>query len=161
MGKRGKYNTEDLKGQRFGKWKVIQRASSDAAGIHWLCECDCGNQREVIASSLFRKESKSCGCSRYDHKAAPQRGQERQRVSNFKKKYDIDLAERERMEAAQGRKCALCHKPSGRLDVDHDHKNGRIRGLLCHRCNVGIGGLDNLGVELNGVLDYLGWKPKQ
>lgn len=38
---------------------------------------------------------------------------------------------------AQGGGCALCGaKPKNRrLDVDHDHRTGEVRGLLCHRCN--------------------------
>lgn len=44
----------------------------------------------------------------------------------------------EAMLAAQDGTCALCHRlPSEkrRLDIDHDHKEMYIRGLLCHRCN--------------------------
>ena len=37
----------------------------------------------------------------------------------------------------QGGGCAICGNPpkTRRLDVDHDHRTGKIRGLLCHRCN--------------------------
>jgi hypothetical protein len=42
-----------------------------------------------------------------------------------------------RLLAAQGGHCALC--PNGpktrRLHVDHEHRSGKVRGLLCHRCN--------------------------
>lgn len=42
-----------------------------------------------------------------------------------------------RMLAAQGGGCAICGaKPkTRRLHVDHDHASGKVRGLLCHRCN--------------------------
>ena len=42
-----------------------------------------------------------------------------------------------RLLAAQGGGCAICGNPpkTRRLDVDHDHRTGKVRGLLCHRCN--------------------------
>jgi hypothetical protein len=42
-----------------------------------------------------------------------------------------------RMLAAQGGGCAICGATpkTRRLHVDHDHKTGTVRGLLCHRCN--------------------------
>src|SRR5207249_694982 len=46
-------------------------------------------------------------------------------------------AEYDRLLAAQGGGCAICGNPpkTRRLHVDHDHKTGEVRGLLCHRCN--------------------------
>ncbi len=46
-------------------------------------------------------------------------------------------ADYERLLTAQGGHCALCPtKPkSRRLHVDHDHATGKVRGLLCYRCN--------------------------
>jgi hypothetical protein len=43
----------------------------------------------------------------------------------------------ERLLAAQGGHCALCPNTpkTRRLAVDHEHRTGRVRGLLCHRCN--------------------------
>lgn len=43
----------------------------------------------------------------------------------------------ERLLAAQGGHCALCPSTpkSRRLHVDHEHRSGKVRGLLCHRCN--------------------------
>ena len=42
-----------------------------------------------------------------------------------------------RLLEAQGGGCAICGNTpkTRRLDVDHDHKTGKVRGLLCHRCN--------------------------
>lgn len=59
----------------------------------------------------------------------------------------------------QDGKCAVCGRHSDeasrRLSIDHDHKTGRVRGLLCHKCNVGLGMFnDDTGV-LNRAIDYL------
>lgn len=37
------------------------------------------------------------------------------------------------------RVCKICGKTEGRFCVDHDHKNGKTRGLLCDECNIGLG----------------------
>lgn len=48
-------------------------------------------------------------------------------------------AERQKLSDAQGAKCAICQKDESsfknRLAVDHNHKTGKVRGLLCYRCN--------------------------
>ena len=50
--------------------------------------------------------------------------------------YGITQADYETMLAAQGGGCAICKgKRTGNLDVDHCHKTGLVRGLLCRRCN--------------------------
>src|SRR5579863_8484939 len=48
------------------------------------------------------------------------------------------------MHATQNGLCKICGKPQSvgtKLDVDHDHKTGKIRALLCRHCNAGIGQL--------------------
>lgn len=46
-------------------------------------------------------------------------------------------------------KCAICGNPpttSRKLSIDHDHHTGKIRGLLCTRCNMGLGYLSNIDI---------------
>jgi hypothetical protein len=53
----------DLIGKRFGKLKVIKQTWKDKWGkSRWLCKCDCGNKTIVLANSLKRNHTKSCGC---------------------------------------------------------------------------------------------------
>jgi hypothetical protein len=65
------------------------------------------------------------------------------RVQALRRKYRMSIEDYDRMLAAQGGVCAICKGPSkrknGLFDVDHDHKTGKVRGLLCHGCNTGIG----------------------
>lgn len=53
------------------------------------------------------------------------------------KQLGVTPDEYERLLAAQDGHCALCPSvpKSRRLDTDHDHRTGAVRGLLCHRCN--------------------------
>lgn len=57
-------------------------------------------------------------------------------------KYGISEADYQRRHEVQGGKCLLCRRPppkGKRLVVDHDHATGKVRGLLCKRCNTGLG----------------------
>ena len=48
----------------------------------------------------------------------------------------------EQLLLSQGGVCAICEDkptPKRKLSVDHEHQTGRVRGLLCTRCNMGIG----------------------
>jgi hypothetical protein len=56
-------------------------------------------------------------------------------------KYGLSLEEFNSMLEAQGFVCAICHKSPGdkNLCVDHNHKTGAIRGLLCSKCNYKLG----------------------
>lgn len=54
----------DLTNQRFGRLVALYKTDKrDNNGcIYWYCKCDCGNEIDVIASSLRRKNTQSCGC---------------------------------------------------------------------------------------------------
>lgn len=57
----------NLKGQRFGRWVVLFRASDRRRGYpEWHCRCDCGNEKAVRANILRSGASRSCGCLNID-----------------------------------------------------------------------------------------------
>ncbi len=68
------------------------------------------------------------------------------------------------LERAQSFCCAICKKrprADRPLHVDHDHRTGRVRGLLCVSCNTGLGKLgDNLR-RLKDAVDYLTEPPAE
>jgi hypothetical protein len=66
------------------------------------------------------------------------------------------IPERNAMLKAQGYKCKLCGKEDHRLVIDHDHLTGRIRGMLCNRCNLMLGfAKDNDPEIFRKAIDYL------
>jgi hypothetical protein len=74
------------------------------------------------------------------------------------KRYGLTIKAYEQMIAKQNGKCKICGgEPNGkgRLHVDHCHETGKIRGLLCHSCNTGIGLFKHNVVLLAKASKYL------
>lgn len=82
---------------------------------------------------------------------------EQRRGVKFKYLYGITTKDYGILLAAQGGACALCGRPPGKTDlrVDHDHVTGTVRGLLCHKCNVGLGHFDEDQSILKIAIEYL------
>lgn len=80
------------------------------------------------------------------------------RAGQLKRKFGMTIAEYDSLLESQGGACAICKKPcptGRRLAVDHDHKTGAVRGLLCHSCNLGIGKLGDDPERLLAAAKYL------
>lgn len=56
----------DLTGKRFGQLTAISLSHTDDLGAHWLCRCDCGNEKVVRANSLRCGDTKTCGQHKVD-----------------------------------------------------------------------------------------------
>lgn len=52
----------DRTGQRFGRLTIKSFSHRKGKHLYWLCECDCGNEKTIEATSLLRGATKSCGC---------------------------------------------------------------------------------------------------
>jgi len=71
--------------------------------------------------------------------------------------YGITTTDYEKMLQDQSGSCALCPEVPGDkpLCIDHDHASGKIRGLLCDRCNRGLGYFRDSVVSLRKAADYI------
>ena len=88
------------------------------------------------------------------------------RRSHYRTKYGIELEEAVALWAEQAGLCRCCGKwlpepgtgkraRDGGSCVDHDHQTGRVRGILCTDCNMGIGKLGDSVAGLKQALEYL------
>jgi len=68
---------------------------------------------------------------------------EKRKAQRRTRTYGVDESQYNEMLARQSNCCAICntHKSELKkeLSVDHNHNTGKVRGLLCHSCNLGIG----------------------
>lgn len=47
--------------------------------------------------------------------------------------------------------CAICAKEPKKACVDHDHKTGKVRGILCHRCNIGLPYVEEMNFRISAT----------
>ena len=82
-------------------------------------------------------------------------------MANFhlKRKYGINEEEYGRLLSLQCGCCAICGKSMSdykrKLAVDHDHSSGKVRGLLCVKCNGGIGCFEENPLLFDKAKEYL------
>ena len=75
-----------------------------------------------------------------------------QRKASFKRKYNLSLDQHSKMYVKQNGCCLICKRPVNyeKIHTDHNHISGKIRGLLCRECNLGLGYffVDEKGTEI-------------
>jgi hypothetical protein len=84
------------------------------------------------------------------------------RESHYRRKYGIEMSKYLTMVKLQKGRCLICKgKPQGKtertkkLQVDHDHKTGRVRGLLCINCNRALGYFKDDPMRIKAAIHYL------
>lgn len=81
----------------------------------------------------------------------------RSAIRRRKLRYNLDNEDYLLLVEQQKGKCAICQtkEPKGRnnkFHIDHDHSTGKVRGLLCHHCNVALGSFfDNIQFLKNAI----------
>lgn len=70
-------------------------------------------------------------------------------------RYGLTIQDFDKLILNQKGMCAICHEPLVVVNVDHCHKTGKVRGLLCSLCNLGVGKLrDDINI-LKSAIEYL------
>ena len=76
--------------------------------------------------------------------------------ASLKTKYGISIDQHNELLVMQNCVCGICGGvDNARLAVDHDHSSGRVRGLLCRGCNIGIGNFKENVDVMNKAVEYL------
>ncbi len=112
----------------------------------YLCKpCDNERKREQYKKPEVRKKHNIC-TSLYRKTINGKKNALKGRLKNL---YGIMVEDYDKLFNSQNGLCAICGKKEvwidvrtgtlARLAIDHDHKNGKIRGLLCRKCNAGLG----------------------
>lgn len=77
-----------------------------------------------------------------------------------RKKYNLSSEDFERLFVQQKGRCKICNKKFDRtytrdIHIDHDHVTNKVRGILCSKCNVALGALDDDIYKLLSAIKYL------
>ncbi len=126
----------------------FNKSSKRTNGYQLWCK-QCGLNSKKVAYYAYRKE-------RVSYLA---------REHLLKINYGLSMKEYEELLHKHGGTCKICNlyetqksNPKGRIDslrVDHDHKTGKVRGLLCSRCNFGLAQFKDSIKLLNNAIGYL------
>jgi hypothetical protein len=167
----------NLKGRQFSRLLVMYQAKSKYPDrVMWHCLCDCGVEVDILAGALTTGHAKSCGCLKRDlakiqmtiHGLSKTKEykldwarehKDHQHAIYIKCAYGITGEQYNAMFEAQGGCCAICGKHQSefkqRLHVDHNHRTGTVRALLCKQCNIVLGFAQDDIEKLEALIVYL------
>lgn len=141
----------------------MSRRAKDWSGITTKQCARCGETKPLDA--FFRNPTggagrtsicKPCTTIRKREYARSPKGHVVVRSRRLKYTYGITLAKYEQILTAQNGACGICGRITSKaLHVDHDHETGKIRGLLCNRCNLGLGLFDDSALVLLRASRYM------
>jgi hypothetical protein len=127
---------------------AYHRRSDTVSGVYSVCKaCKNAGRREPSPEAVLRR------------KQARKRNKRYRRV---KEKYGLSRAAYDALRLVSQGVCAICGEDItalGSACVDHDHKTGAVRGLLCHHCNKGLGFFKDDPARLSSAIVYLQTPP--
>ncbi len=159
--------------QRWERWRAANPEKVAAARARWCAKKSPEELRAYNAERSRRwraanpERAKAAQDKSYQNNKASikqsvlawrEANPEKVRAMKRKNRYRLEtLDQPEKMLIAQGGVCAICSAPLAlaTLHVDHCHRTGKVRGVLCRRCNLGLGVVETNGAEwLAATLQY-------
>ena len=129
-----------------------------------LCKQDKPEECFTLVPGSKGRQGRHCHCKpcrvKYNsdyQKRNPEVVKQTKRGTHYRATYGITLGEYDKMNAYRGAGCWVCGKQGKTrgLSVDHDHKTGQIRGLLCQSCNRGLRWFSDDPARLREAATYL------
>lgn len=132
----------------------------------------CAGCKEIKPFSEFYKDRFRYGgsssyckpCGRTQRQEYNKKNPDKSRSSRLKNVFGITIDDYNRMFLEQNGKCACCHKHQSefkrRLAVDHCHRSGKVRALLCTTCNTALGMIKENVETLKEMISYLNKFPE-
>lgn len=127
-------------------------------GEGWCAKCSAFKPAEQFSKDSKRSDGLKTWCRECCSRIwASTYDSERDWERRLKSKYGINAAQYKEMLASQGGVCATCGETDGdrRLSVDHCHASGKVRGLLCFRCNSTLGKIEESFELISSIVSYL------
>ena len=133
--------------------ECFTKSKSGAGGINPRCkECTSAINRASYATNAERRKKRlmefrksNPGIVKKWNKTSNTRRANKQSINNLFRLYGVTEEQYGKMLMYQNGKCAICKSESSnqtnmkRLVLDHCHNTGKPRGLLCNKCNTGLG----------------------
>jgi hypothetical protein len=130
---------------------AFHKNSQKSSGLRTDCR-DCRN--------TYRREYRKQHREKFLAYENSDESKQRTFVQKLKREYGITLDIYNEMVKSQNNLCKICEKPENhknkiRLSVDHCHKTGKVRSLLCHKCNIVLGLINEDEFILGKIQNYL------
>jgi len=115
------------------------------------CQATYRKQRIAKTESYYSSDERA-------NRAARPRGPQRR---NIRYKYGLSAEQFDLLVLEHGGRCGICAAQLVKLNVDHDHVTGQIRGLLCSLCNRALGFFRDDPSRLRSAAHYLESSPER
>lgn len=159
--------------QRKTRFKDVEKTKKDSRDYYYKNRTILLKRQQLASKTDHRKQYMKDYANNPEKKEALKADRFKYKTRNpiiakkghLKRKFGLSLEDYERMLSEQDGACKICRKIETRMNnkkntiatlaVDHCHKTGAIRGLLCFKCNAAIGMLSDCVKTLQAAIDYL------